>query len=36
MEELLREAASLGNLDGVQKLLQSGTNINSQNGMNGW
>lgn len=36
MEELLREAACLGNLQAVQKLLLSGTKINSQNSMNGW
>ena len=36
MEELLRESACTGNLEGVQKLLQNGSAINSQNSMNGW
>ena len=36
MNESLREAASLGNLDAVRKLLQNGACINSQNGINGW
>ncbi len=36
MEEQLRELACLGSLDGVKKLLQSGTGVNSQNTMNGW
>ena len=36
MEELLREAACLGNLDAVQKLLGKGASINSQHNLNGW
>ncbi|KAM9296844.1 ankyrin repeat domain-containing protein 40 [Gastrophryne carolinensis] len=36
MEERLREAAALGDLDEVQKLLNSGVDINSQNEINGW
>ncbi|XP_068118807.1 ankyrin repeat domain-containing protein 40 [Hyperolius riggenbachi] len=36
MEERLREAAALGDLEEVQKLLRSGVDINSQNEINGW
>ncbi|XP_075034214.1 ankyrin repeat domain-containing protein 40 [Mixophyes fleayi] len=36
MEERLREAAALGDLEEVQKLLNSGVDINSQNEINGW
>ena len=36
MDESLREAACLGNLLSLQKLLRSGANINSKNSMNGW
>ncbi|MEE6506679.1 hypothetical protein FKM82_007790 [Ascaphus truei] len=36
MEERLREAAALGDLEEVQKLLQNGANPNSQNEINGW
>jgi hypothetical protein len=36
MEELLREAACLGNLDAVQKLLEKGASFNSQHTLNGW
>ena len=36
MDELLREAACLGNLDAVQKLLEKGASINSQHSINGW
>jgi hypothetical protein len=36
MAESLREAASIGNLAAVEKLLTSGVAINSQNPMNGW
>ncbi|KAM4662138.1 ankyrin repeat domain-containing protein 40 [Discoglossus pictus] len=36
MEERLREAAALGDLEEVQKLLKSGVDINSQNEINGW
>lgn len=35
-EEALREAACIGNLKAVKKLINSGININSQNAMNGW
>ncbi|XP_053564440.1 ankyrin repeat domain-containing protein 40 [Bombina bombina] len=36
MEERLREAAALGDLEEVKKILKSGVNINSQNEINGW
>ncbi|XP_075701667.1 ankyrin repeat domain-containing protein 40 [Rhinoderma darwinii] len=36
MEERLREAAALGDLEEVQKLLNAGVDINSQNEINGW
>ncbi|OCT63049.1 ankyrin repeat domain-containing protein 40 [Xenopus laevis] len=36
MEEGLREAAALGDLEEVQKLLKCGANVNSQNEINGW
>ncbi|XP_072259381.1 ankyrin repeat domain-containing protein 40 [Pyxicephalus adspersus] len=36
MEERLREAAALGDLEEVQKLLSSGVEVNSQNEINGW
>ena len=36
MDESLREAACQGNLDSLKRLLQTGSNVNSQNGMNGW
>ncbi|XP_053309793.1 ankyrin repeat domain-containing protein 40 [Spea bombifrons] len=36
MEERLREAAALGDLEEVQTLLKSGASINSQNEINGW
>ncbi|KAM3922023.1 ankyrin repeat domain-containing protein 40 [Leptodactylus fuscus] len=36
MEERLREAAALGDLDEVQKLLSAGVDVNSQNEINGW
>lgn len=36
MEELLKEAACLGNLDAVQKLLQKGARINAQHSINEW
>ena len=35
-EEELREAACVGNLKAVKKLISSGISINSQNAMNGW
>ena len=34
-EEALREAACIGNLKAVKKLINSGIGINSQNAMNG-
>ncbi|XP_063816985.1 ankyrin repeat domain-containing protein 40 isoform X2 [Pseudophryne corroboree] len=36
MEERLREASALGDLEEVQELLNSGVDINSQNEINGW
>lgn len=36
MEERLREASALGDLEEVQKLLGAGVDINSQNEINGW
>ena len=36
MEEAVREAACLGNLDGVKKLLHNGACINAQHSINGW
>ena len=36
MGESLREAACLGNLQAVEKLIANGASINSQNSMNGW
>lgn len=35
-DEALREAACIGNLKAVKKLIGSGTNVNSQNSVNGW
>jgi hypothetical protein len=35
-EEILREAACIGDFEGVQELLLKGVNPNSQNAMNGW
>ena len=35
-EEALREAACIGNVKAVRKLIGSGTSVNSQNSMNGW
>ena len=32
----LREAACIGNVKAVKKLINSGININTQNAMNGW
>lgn len=36
MEERLREAAALGDLEEVQDLLRRGVDVNSQNEINGW
>lgn len=35
-EETLREAACIGDFEGIQELLTKGVNPNSQNAMNGW
>ena len=35
-EENLREAAAIGNEDGVRLILSMGVNVNSQNSINGW
>lgn len=35
-DEALREAACIGNLTAVKKLINNGISINSQNVMNGW
>nr|XP_006125158.1 ankyrin repeat domain-containing protein 40 isoform X1 [Pelodiscus sinensis] len=36
LQERLREAAALGDLEEVQRLVEFGVNINSQNEINGW
>ncbi|KPP78085.1 ankyrin repeat domain-containing protein 40-like [Scleropages formosus] len=36
LQERLREAAALGDLDEVRTLVDSGVNVNSQNEINGW
>ncbi|XP_075759906.1 ankyrin repeat domain-containing protein 40-like isoform X1 [Pelodiscus sinensis] len=36
LPERLREAAALGDLDEVRRLLQRGADVNSQNEINGW
>lgn len=36
MAESLREAACVGNLFAVKKMLNNGVCVNSQNAMNGW
>ena len=36
MEESLREAACVGDLTAVTKLIEAGVNVNSANKMNGW
>ena len=36
LEERFREAASIGDQEGLAKLLQQGVDINTQNHMNGW
>ncbi|MEJ1275596.1 hypothetical protein NN561_006493 [Cricetulus griseus] len=35
-QERMREAAALGDIREVQKLVESGVNVNSQNEINGW
>lgn len=35
-DEVLREAACVGNMDSVRKLVQMGASVNSQNIVNGW
>ena len=36
MEESLREAACVGDLASVTKLIQAGVDVNSANKINGW
>lgn len=36
LQERLREAAALGDIDEVRSLVESGVNVNSQNEINGW
>uniref|UniRef100_A0A8D0L778 Ankyrin repeat domain 40 n=1 Tax=Sphenodon punctatus TaxID=8508 RepID=A0A8D0L778_SPHPU len=36
LQERLREAAALGDFEEVQRLVESGVNVNSQNEINGW
>lgn len=36
LQERLREASAVGDLDEVRTLVESGVNINSQNEINGW
>jgi len=36
MEESLREAACVGDLAAVTKLIEAGVNVNSANKLNGW
>ncbi|KAH0629430.1 hypothetical protein JD844_011495 [Phrynosoma platyrhinos] len=36
LQERLREAAALGDLEEVERLVESGVNVNSQNEINGW
>nr|XP_020670753.1 ankyrin repeat domain-containing protein 40 [Pogona vitticeps] len=36
LQERLREAAALGDLEEVQRLVEFGVNVNSQNEINGW
>ncbi|XP_060108794.1 ankyrin repeat domain-containing protein 40 [Heteronotia binoei] len=36
LQERLREAAALGDIEEVQRLVESGVNVNSQNEINGW
>lgn len=36
LEEKLREAACIGDIEAVQALIAQNVNINSQNFVNGW
>ncbi|KAM4598730.1 ankyrin repeat domain-containing protein 40 [Polymixia lowei] len=36
LQERLREAAAIGDIDEVRTLVESGVNVNSQNEINGW
>lgn len=36
LEERLREAAALGNLEEVRMLVRNGVALNAQNEVNGW
>ncbi|KAF7659208.1 hypothetical protein LDENG_00001510 [Lucifuga dentata] len=36
LQERLREASAIGDIDEVRKLVESGVNVNSQNEINGW
>lgn len=36
LQEQLREASAIGDIDEVRVLVESGVNINSQNEINGW
>ena len=36
LQERLREAAAIGDLDEVRSLVEGSVNVNSQNEINGW
>ncbi len=36
LQERLREASAIGDIEEVKTLVESGVNINSQNEINGW
>lgn len=36
LQERLREASAIGDIDEVRTLVESGVNVNSQNEINGW
>lgn len=36
LQERLREASAIGDIDEVRSLVESGVNVNSQNEINGW
>lgn len=36
LQEGLREASAIGDIDEVRRLVESGVNVNSQNEINGW
>lgn len=36
LQEQLREASAIGDIDEVRALVESGVNVNSQNEINGW